>query len=90
MPKPFLPRELVIRTRNLLERVYGASSQVQSIPPYSIDSGSRTVKLDDQLIDLTSKEFDLLMYFVENQGLALSSRCLTIFGEMNILEQTEL
>lgn len=72
LPKPFLPRELVIRTRNLLERVYGASSQVQSIPPYSIDSGSRTVKLDDQLIDLTSKEFDLLMYFVENQGLALS------------------
>lgn len=72
LPKPFLPRELVIRTRNLLERVYGTSSQVQVIPPYSINSGSRTVKLDDHLIDLTSKEFDLLMYFVENQGLALS------------------
>lgn len=72
LPKPFLPRELVIRTRNLLERVYGTTSQVQIIPPYSIDSGSRTVKLKDEMIDLTSREFDLLIYFVENQGLALS------------------
>lgn len=72
LPKPFLPRELVIRTRNLLERVYGTTSQVQIIPPYSIDSGSRTVKLKDELVDLTSREFDLLIYFVENQGLALS------------------
>ena len=71
LPKPFLPRELVIRTRNLLERVYG-TSQVLTILPYTIDSGSRTVKLNNELIDLTSKEFDLLIYFVENQGLALS------------------
>ena len=72
LPKPFLPRELVIRTRNLLERVYGTTSQVQTILPYTIDNGSRTVKLNNELIDLTSKEFDLLIYFVENQGLALS------------------
>lgn len=72
LPKPFLPRELVIRTRNLLERVYGTTSQVLTILPYTIDSGSRTVKLNNELIDLTSKEFDLLIYFVENQGLALS------------------
>jgi len=83
LPKPFLPRELVIRTRNLLERVYGTDSQIQEIPPYSIDSGSRTVKLKDEIIDLTSKEFDLLIYFVENQGLALSREQIlnSIWGE---------
>ena len=72
LPKPFLPRELVIRSRNLLERVYGTNYQIQNIPPYIIDEKSRTVKLDEQLIDLTSKEFDLLIYFAKNQGLALS------------------
>ena len=72
LPKPFLPRELVIRTRNLLERIYGSNTQIQNIPPYIIDEKSRSVKFEDQLMDLTSKEFDLLIYFSKNQGLALS------------------
>ena len=72
LPKPFLPRELVIRTRNLLERIYGSNTQIQNIPPYIIDEKSRSVKFENQLIDLTSKEFDLLIYFTKNQGLALS------------------
>ena len=72
LPKPFLPRELVIRTGNLLERVYGSNTQIQNIPPYIVDERSRSVKFEDQLIDLTSKEFDLLIYFSKNQGLALS------------------
>lgn len=72
LPKPFLPRELVIRTRNLLERTYGSNFQIQNIHPYIIDENSRWVKLEDQLIDLTSKEFDLLVYFAKNIGLALS------------------
>ena len=72
LPKPFHPRELVIRTRNLLERIYGSNTQIQNIPPYIIDEKSRSVKFENQLIDLTSKEFDLLIYFTKNQGLALS------------------
>ena len=72
LPKPFLPRELVIRTGNLLERVYGSNTQIQNIPPYIVDERSRSVKFEDQLMDLTSKEFDLLIYFSKNQGLALS------------------
>lgn len=72
LPKPFLPRELVIRTRNLLDRIYGDISLDLDIPPYNIDEKSRTVKLKEKLIDLTSKEFDLLIYFVKNQGMALS------------------
>ena len=72
LPKPFLPRELVIRTRNLLKRIYGTNAQVENIPPYIIDEKSRRVKLKNQLINLTSKEFDLLIYFAKNEGLALS------------------
>jgi len=72
LAKPFLPRELVIRTRNLLERVYGVNNEVLDIPPYTIEERSRRVKSQNSLIDLTSKEFDLLLYFAKNQGIALS------------------
>lgn len=72
LAKPFLPRELVIRTKNLLERVYGSNYQIINIPPYIVEEKSRRVKLENGLIDLTSKEFDLLLYFAKNQGIALS------------------
>ncbi|NLW23019.1 MAG: response regulator transcription factor [Tissierellia bacterium] len=72
LPKPFLPRELVIRTKNLLERVYGSPAKTINIPPYAIDERGRRVNLNNETINLTSKEFDLLIYFVKNQNLALS------------------
>jgi len=78
LPKPFLPRELVIRTRKLLERVYQNQSQPQTIPPYSIDEVSRKVMLNNEVIELTSKEFDLVIYFIKNQGQALTREQLLI------------
>ncbi|AEE90953.1 two-component response regulator [Tepidanaerobacter acetatoxydans Re1] len=72
LAKPFLPRELVIRSRNLLERIYSPNTQTRTISPYIINEASRMVKLNEEVIDLTSKEFDLLLYFVKNQGLAIS------------------
>lgn len=76
LPKPFLPRELVIRARRLLERLNAASS-VESeekchLPPYVIDKSSRLVTMQGQDIELTSREFDLLMLFVINIGQAMS------------------
>lgn len=72
LSKPFLPRELIIRSKKLLERVYGSNSQIKDIPPYVIDKKSRRVKINNKSIDLTSKEFDLLSFLVENQDQALS------------------
>jgi two-component system response regulator CssR len=72
LAKPFLPRELVIRTKKLLDRVYSVKDHSLAIYPYSVDKTSRTVKLHEKAIDLTSKEFDLLLYFVMNQARALS------------------
>ncbi|AMA71817.1 MULTISPECIES: response regulator transcription factor [Aneurinibacillus] len=75
LAKPFLPRELVIRTRKLLERVYGKASVstcVISLPPYSIDESKRMVMHHQQIIELTSKEFDFLLLFAKNQGQAFS------------------
>ncbi|NLY67691.1 MAG: response regulator transcription factor [Tissierellia bacterium] len=83
LAKPFLPRELVIRTKKLLERVYGSSSDIMVISPYTIDIKGRRVKIADRFINLTSKEFDLLEYFVENQNQALSREQIlkSVWGE---------
>lgn len=72
LAKPFLPRELVIRTRNLLDRSYHKSYSTYNLPPYTINESSRTVSLENEIIDLTSKEYELLLYFAKNPNIALS------------------
>lgn len=83
LSKPFLPRELVIRTKKLLERVYGSNSEILNISPYTIDEKSRRVKLGNDPINLTSKEFDLLDFFIKNQDQALSREQIlkSVWGE---------
>lgn len=72
--KPFLPRELVIRAKKILERVYGNDKfkEEVSISTYKLDLKKRIVKENDKTIELTSKEFELLLFFSENFGQALS------------------
>jgi two-component system response regulator CssR len=75
LPKPFLPRELVIRTRKLLERVYNEPKFDKSlikVPPYLIDEQRRKIMQAGKEIDLTSKEFDLMVLLARNQGQAFS------------------
>ena len=67
-----MPRELVIRSKNLLERYNKRSLSQEEIGPYSIDTESRIVSQGDRQIKLTSKEYNLLLYFLENISLALS------------------
>ncbi|MGB9804263.1 response regulator transcription factor [Desulfofundulus sp.] len=74
LAKPFLPRELVIRAHRLLERVYRpkSGSSLISLHPYVLDEDRRMVLKGRDEIELTSKEFDLLLYFARNRGQALS------------------
>ena len=77
LPKPFLPKELVIRTRNLLERTYEGLAQMQNsrtynISGYIIDEIQRIVLYNSTFINLTSKEFDLLIMLVKNPMRAFS------------------
>ena len=65
--KPFSPKELVLRVNNIIKRVYKEDEHIE-INGYDIDENQRTVYKDEQLIDLTTKEFDLLMLFVKNRG----------------------
>ena len=77
MPKPFLPRELIIRTNKLLERFYGKNTSKLNtknilFQGYKLDKDKRKLTYKDEIIELTSMEFDILLYFIENKGMALS------------------
>lgn len=72
LPKPFLPRELVIRTKNVLDRYSKSIPSKTAINNYIIDRGGRIVSKNDTVIKLTSKEYNLLLYLLENAGHALS------------------
>ncbi|ONI38907.1 DNA-binding response regulator [Candidatus Epulonipiscium fishelsonii] len=69
--KPFLPRELVLRTKNLLERVYGKEEKLEDIiqlNSYQVQLKERVIRLDDVIIQLTTKEFELVVYFINNKN----------------------
>ena len=68
--KPFSPRELAIRVRNVLKRTDSAPSAAaarkMSFDALTIDGKAREVTLDGQLVRLTGKEFDLLFFLASN------------------------
>lgn len=72
LAKPFLPRELVIRVKNLLDRLKPNLRTSHNLPPYTINEDSRIVSIENDIIDLTSKEYDMLLYFAKNPNIALS------------------
>lgn len=70
--KPFSPKILVARVEAILRRSKVVSSDVMNVGGICINKAAHQVTIDSREIDLSYKEFELLTYFVENQGLALS------------------
>ena len=71
--KPFSPKILVARVNAILRRTLGnTAGDVIEAGDIKIDKAAHIVKSNDKMIDLSYKEFELLSYFVENQGIALS------------------
>ena len=70
--KPFSPKILVARVENILRRYHLVNSDVITAGAIEIDQKAHVVKVDGEPVDLSFKEFELLTYFVENQGIALS------------------
>ena len=71
--KPFSPKILVARVEAVLRRSNKtAPEEVIHAGKISIDKSAHQVTVDGQAIELSYKEFELLTYFAENQGIALS------------------
>ena len=70
--KPFSPKILVARVDAILRRSNVASTENMNVGGICIDKAAHQVTIDGREIELSYKEFELLSYFVENQGIALS------------------
>jgi DNA-binding response OmpR family regulator len=70
--KPFSPKILVARVDALLRRSNQAKDEAVEIGGITLDKSAHVVKIDGEQIDLSFKEFELLSYFIENKGIALS------------------
>lgn len=71
--KPFSPKILVARVEAILRRASGVSQEeLLTAGNIELDISAHTVKVSGEYVDLSYKEFELLNYFVVNQGVALS------------------
>lgn len=70
--KPFSPRVLVARIEAILRRTVGEQEENLEAGGIIIDKSAHRVLIDGKDIELSFKEFELLSYFIENKGLALS------------------
>jgi two-component system, OmpR family, alkaline phosphatase synthesis response regulator PhoP len=96
--KPFSPRELVARVKAALRRIQtgsasGAGEGTIVSRHVRIDLDARQVTVDDQPIELTTSEFDLLRALAENRGRVLSREQLlervwggSYYGEMRVVD----
>lgn len=70
--KPYSPKELILRVKNMLKRVYSNDFNKIQYNDYVIDSEKRTVDYEGNNIELTTLEFDLLLFFLNNKGKSLN------------------
>lgn len=70
--KPFSPKILVARVEAILRRTKNMDDETLEVGGIKIDRQAHVVSIDGQALDLSVKEFELLEYFVTNNGVALS------------------
>ena len=69
--KPFSPKELVARVKAVLKRGSGLTNRF-TYESLVVDFDARTITIDNEEIKVTPKEYELLVYFINNKNIALS------------------
>lgn len=73
VPKPFSPRELMARVKAVLRRAEGQRHEnILSVSDVTLNRAAREVRVGENPVELTAKEFELLAYLMENVGVVLS------------------
>lgn len=70
--KPFSPKILTARVDAILRRTVSEEKQILTVGEIELDKTAHIVKVGQKEIELSFKEFELLAYFMENKGIALS------------------
>jgi len=69
--KPFSPKELMARIKAVLNR-YGGQEEVYKLNTLELNYLAHTLKIDGKLINLTPKEYEILVYLIKNKAIAVS------------------
>ena len=88
LSKPYTLKELVATVNALVRRCYGSEDRVIEFGNIKINIDSRTVYRNNQLVQLSLKEFDLLSYMAQNQNKALKKETLLseVWGAFSTVE----
>lgn len=72
LTKPFSPKELVARVKAILNRSSKNLPTLYKYKTLEINFSAHTVKIDNNFINLTPKEFEILSYLIKNKNIAIS------------------
>ena len=72
LTKPFSPKELVARIKAVLNRTSKNLTNVYTLDTLEINYSAHTIKIDNKIINITPKEFEILSYLIKNKGIAIS------------------
>lgn len=70
--KPFSPKELIARIKAVLNRTNSESSSIYTLNTLEINYKAHTLKIDNKIINITPKEYEILTYLIKNKNIAIS------------------
>ena len=70
--KPFSPKELIARIKAVLNRTNNNVSSIYTLNTLEINHSAHTLKIDNKIINITPKEYEILTYLIKNKNIAIS------------------
>lgn len=70
--KPFSPKELIARIKAVLNRTNNNVSTIYTLNTLEINRSAHTLKIDNKIINITPKEYEILTYLIKNKNIAIS------------------
>ena len=72
LTKPFSPKELIARIKAIYNRSNQNLPYIYKLNTLELNFSAHTLKIDNKLINVTPKEFEILTYLIKNKGIAIS------------------
>ena len=72
LTKPFSPKELIVRIKAIYNRSNQNLPNIYKLNTLELNFSAHTLKIDNKIINVTPKEFEILTYLIKNKGIAIS------------------
>ena len=72
LTKPFSPNELIARIKAIMNRCSNTLLNIYKLDSLEVNFSAHYLKIDNKIINITPKEFEILTYLIKNKGIAIS------------------